>query len=114
MVPLSSVLSLLGGRPSARWVLKIKHDGSYKTRWVARGFSQHEGIDHLDTYTPVLHLENLFLLAYTILMGYKIHSNDVNNTFLQALLNMEHHEYVCPLTRALHGLKQALSLQQST
>jgi len=23
------------------WVLKIKHDGSYKARWVAGGFSQH-------------------------------------------------------------------------
>jgi len=25
-------------------VLKIKHDGSYKARWVACGFSQHEGM----------------------------------------------------------------------
>jgi len=26
---------------STLWVLKIKHDGSYKARWAARGFSQH-------------------------------------------------------------------------
>jgi len=29
---------------STCWVLKIKHDSSYKARWVAHGFSQHEGI----------------------------------------------------------------------
>jgi len=103
---------------STCWVLKIKHDGSYKARWVARGFSQHEGIDYLDTYTPVLRLENLrFLLAYAILMGYEIHSMDVD---LQALLDediyvsqaegfesKEHPDYVCCLIRALYGLKEA-------
>jgi len=26
---------------STCWVLKINHDGSYKARWVAHGFSQH-------------------------------------------------------------------------
>jgi len=105
---------------STRWVLKIKHDSSYKARWVARGFSQHEGIDCLDTCTPVLCLENLrFLLAYAI-MGYKIHPMDVDNAFLHALLNKdiyvsqaegfeskEHPDYVCCLIRALYGLKQA-------
>jgi len=106
---------------SMRWVLKIKHDGSYKARWVACGFSQHEGIDYLDTYAPVLRLENLsFLLAYAILMGYEIHSMDVNNAFLQALLDKdiyisqaegfeskEHPDYICRLICALYGLKQA-------
>jgi len=73
---------------STCWVLKIKHDGSYKARCVACGFSQHQGIDYLDTCVPVLCLKNLcFLLTYAILMGYKIHSMDVNNAFLQALLN---------------------------
>jgi len=73
---------------STCWVLKIKHDSSYKARWVVCGFSQHQGIDYLDTCVPVLRLKNLhFLLTYAILMGYKIHSMDVNNAFLQALLN---------------------------
>jgi len=103
------------------WVLKIKHDGSYKARWVAPGFSQHEGIDYLDTYAPVLHLKNLcFILAYAILMGYEIHSMDVNNAFLQALLDKdiyfsqaegfeskEHPDYICHLICTLYSLKQA-------
>jgi len=72
------------------WVLKIKHDGSCKTRWVASSFLQHEGIDYLDTYGPIQSLENLcFLLSYTIFMGYEIHSMDINNAFLQALLDKD-------------------------
>jgi len=106
---------------STPWVLKIKHDSSYKARWVAHSFSQHEGIYYLDTYAPVLHLKNLlFLLTYTILMGYEIHLMDIDNAFLQALLNediyisqaegfesKEHPDYVCHLICAFYGLKQA-------
>jgi len=52
-------------------------------------------------------------------MGYEILSMDVDNAFLQALLNediyisqaegfqsKEHPDYVCHLIRALYGLKQ--------
>jgi hypothetical protein len=43
---------------SSKWLFKIKHaaDGSiekYKARFVARGFSQKEGIDSEETFTPV-------------------------------------------------------------
>jgi hypothetical protein len=43
---------------SSRWLFKIKHaaDGSiekYKARFVARGFSQKEGIDYEKTFAPV-------------------------------------------------------------
>ena len=42
----------------SRWIYKVKHaaDGSvekYKARFVAKGFSQKEGIDYEETFTLV-------------------------------------------------------------
>jgi hypothetical protein len=41
---------------STCWVLQIKPDSTLKARFVTCSFSQLEGIDYNETYTPVLHL----------------------------------------------------------
>ncbi|KAG0156253.1 hypothetical protein PDIDSM_3430 [Penicillium digitatum] len=36
-----------------RWVFKIKHDGTYKARLVARGFRQIKDLDFYEVYAVV-------------------------------------------------------------
>lgn len=50
---------------TAKWVFTRKIDGktgnpsNYKARWVARGFTQREGIDYTDLFSSVTHKDTL-------------------------------------------------------
>ena len=111
---------------TSKWIYKIKHaaDGNiekYKARFVSRGFSQKEGIDYEETFTPVARYTSIRLVVSLVaVMKWKIHQMDVNTSFLNGVveeevyveqpLGFETHDrdsHVCRLKKAMYGLKQA-------
>ena len=64
---------------TSKWIYKIKHaaDGSiekYKARFVARGFSQVEGVDYDETFAPVARYSSIrSVVSIAAEMGWKIH-----------------------------------------
>jgi hypothetical protein len=111
---------------SSKWLFKIKHvfDGSiekYKERFVARGFSQKEGIDYEETFSPIARYTLIrTIISLAAKMKWKLHQMDVNTYFLNGVIEEEVYiekpqgfevedrkTHVCNLKKALYGLKQA-------
>ena len=64
---------------TSKWIFKIKHaaDGSinkYKERFVARGFSQKEGVDYEETFALVARYTSIkTIIALSSAMGWRLH-----------------------------------------
>jgi hypothetical protein len=64
---------------SSKWLFKIKHAAhrsieKYKARFVARSFSQKEGIDYEETFAPVARYTSIrTIIALAAKMKWKLH-----------------------------------------
>ena len=73
---------------TSRWLYKIKHaaDGSiekYEARFVARGFTQKEGIDYDETFVLVARYTTIrTIISLVAVFGWKLHKMDVKNNNL--------------------------------
>jgi hypothetical protein len=80
---------------SSKWIYKIKHaaDGSvekFKARFVARGFTQKEGIDYDVTFSPVARYTSIrVIIALASVLGWKLHHMYVKTTFLNGKIEQE-------------------------
>jgi hypothetical protein len=111
---------------SRKWVFrhKLKPDGSldrYKARWVHRGFSQEQGVDFDETFSPVVK-PAMVRVVQSIALSLKWETRQliVKNAFLHGKLaevvysrqpigfvDSTHPEHVCRLNHSLYGLKEA-------
>nr|GEU86849.1 hypothetical protein [Tanacetum cinerariifolium] len=92
-----------------------------KSRLVAKGYAQKEGVDFEESFTPVARLEAVWLfIAYAAYKSFTVYQMDVKTTFLYGPLKEEvyvnqsdgfvdpyHPDKVYRLKKALYGLKQA-------
>ncbi|CAI7794569.1 unnamed protein product [Closterium sp. NIES-53] len=77
---------------SGMWIFRVKRPpGSplaFKARYVARGFSQQQGVDFFKTFSPTPKMTTLrVLLQFAAQRDYEMHSLDFSTTFLQGSLH---------------------------
>ena len=99
-------------------------DGSiekYKACLVAKGYSQVEGVDYGEIFSPLAKMTSIrFLLSIAVAYDLEIEQMDVKTTFLHGdleeeiyMTQLEHYVVkgksylVCKLKKSLYGLKQS-------
>ncbi|CAA7014470.1 unnamed protein product [Microthlaspi erraticum] len=110
----------------SKWIYTIKRDSKgaidrYKARLVAKGFTQKDGIDYKETFSPVSKKDSLrIVLALVAQYDLELHQMDVETAFLNGDLEEEVYmdqpegfvvagkeHMVCKLRKSIYGLKQA-------
>lgn len=111
---------------SCKWVFKHKLNAQgeiarYKSRLVARGFSQVAGVDFHETFSPVVKTQSIrMMLALAAARDWDLEQMDVSTAFLygdleediymeqpEGFVDPEHPTWVCKLKKTLYGLKRS-------
>ena len=112
---------------TCRWLYKVKpgipgvEKKQHKSRLVARGFTQREGIDYEEVFAPVVkHISIRILTSIVVTKDLELEQMDVKTVFLHGNLEQELYmeqpegyeentarDQVCRLNKSLYGLKQA-------
>jgi len=122
LVPYTPDMLVLG----SKWIFrtKLNADGSLqklKARLVTQGYNQAEGIDYLETYSPVVRTATVRgVLHLATIMEWDIKQMDVQNAFLHGdltetvymaqpagFVDPDKPNYVCHLHKSLYGMKQS-------
>ena len=116
-----------GTKPiGCKWIFKTKRDSKgnverYKARLVAKGFTQREGIDYKETFSPVSSKDSFrTLMALVTHFDLELHQMDVKTAFLNGnidetiymvqpenFVSGDSKSMVCKLKKSIYGLKQA-------
>ena len=116
-----------GKKPiGCKWIFKTKRDSKgnverYKARLVAKGFTQKEGIDYTETFSPVSSKDSFrTIMALVAHFDLELHQMDVKTAFLNGdidetiymvqpenFVSKDAKDMVCKLKKSIYGLKQA-------
>ena len=116
-----------GAKPiGCKWIFKTKRDTNgnverYKARLVAKGFTQKEGIDFKETFSPVSTKDSFrTIMALVTHFNLELHQMDVKTAFLNGdidetiymvqpenFISGDPKNMVCKLKKSIYGLKQA-------
>jgi hypothetical protein len=95
-----------------------------KSHLVAKGYSQVDGIDFGDIFSPIAKLTFIrFILSINVAFDLEVQHMDVKTTFLHGDIEEQIHmkqlegfqvkgkkELICNLNKSLYGLKQSLRM----